>query len=117
MTVKIQIIIIACMVISIGYIAYLARKRKIDFKYALVWILVAAVVLAMAIWPQSLSFLSELLGISTPVNMLFFLGFIFSLGIIFTLSRSVSELLDKVKKLSQEIAILRKDTFDGFNKK
>ncbi len=117
MTVKIQIIIIVCMVISIGYIAFLTRKKKIDFKYALVWMLVAAMVLAMAIWPKALSFLSDMLGISTPVNMLFFLGFIFSLGIIFTLSRTVSELLDKVKKLSQELAILRKDTFDSLNKK
>lgn len=109
MTLRIQIIVIVCMVLAIGYIVSLARGKKIDYKYALVWMLVAGVVLILAAFPSLLSLITSLLGIATPVNMLFFLGFIFSLGIIFTLSRTVSELSDKVKKLSQEMAILKKD--------
>lgn len=109
MTLRIQVIVIICMLIAIVYIATLAKRKKIDYKYALCWMFVAAIVLIMAVFPSLLARLSMLFGIATPVNMLFFLGFIFSLIIIFTLSRTVSELSDKVKKLSQEIAILRKD--------
>lgn len=109
MTLRLQLIVIICMVIAIAYVVYLTRKKKIDFKYALVWILVAAIVLILTAFPILLVTITGLFGIATPVNMLFFLGFIFALIIIFTLSRTVSELSDKVKKLSQELAILRKD--------
>lgn len=109
MTLRLQLIVIICMVIAIAYIVYLTSKKKIDFKYALVWILVASVILILTVFPVLLVTVTGLFGIATPVNMLFFLGFIFVLIIIFTLSRTVSELSDKVKKISQELAILRKD--------
>jgi len=40
-------------------------------------------------------------------NMLFFAGFCFSLAIIFSLSVAISRLSERVKKLSQEIALLK----------
>jgi hypothetical protein len=52
-----------------------------------------------------LSRVAAFLGIASPVNMLFFLGFLFCAGIIFTLSRRVSRLQLQVRRLTQEIAI------------
>jgi hypothetical protein len=48
--------------------------------------------------------------------MLFFFGFCLAVVIIFSLSMTISSLSEKVKKLSQEIAIIRKDMYDSVQK-
>ena len=47
--------------------------------------------------------------------MLFFFGFCLSIVVIFTLSIALSNLTDKVKKMAQEIAIIRKDMYERYN--
>ena len=98
------------------YIINLVRKKIIDFRYALLWLLVALCVLVLTIFPRLLILLSGALGITSAVNMLFFLGFCLSIVVIFSLSIAVSNLQDKVKKTAQEIAIIRKDMYDTYQK-
>jgi hypothetical protein len=43
--------------------------------------------------------------------MLFFFGFCFSIVIIFSLSVALSHLSEKVKRMAQEIAIMKKDMY------
>ena len=57
-------------------------------------------------FPQLSKWLSHLLGISQPVNMLFFAGFCFTLPIIFSLSATVSKMSEKIKRLTQELALM-----------
>ena len=81
----------------------------------MLWRFVCLGVLILTIFPKLLTLLAKVLGIVSPVNMLFFLGFCFSIVIIFTLSIALSNLTDKVKKLAQEIAIIRKDMYERYN--
>ncbi len=113
MSVKLQILIIVVVIMAMLYIIDLVRKKVIDFRYALLWLVVALCVLLFAVIPQLLNYLSKLLGIASPVNMLFFLGFCLSIVVIFSLSIALSNLQDKVKKTAQEIAIIRKDMYDA----
>ncbi len=113
MSVKLQILIIVVVIMAMLYIINLVRKKVIDFRYALLWLVVALCVLIFAVIPQLLNYLSKLLGIASPVNMLFFLGFCLSIVVIFSLSIALSNLQDKVKKTAQEIAIIRKDMYDA----
>ena len=106
MTLRLQIIVGVLIVLSILVIANMVRKRKLELKYALVWFLVGAVVLVFDIFPQLLGTVTRWMGIDLAVNMLFFLGFVFSLLIIFTLTVAVSKLSEKVKRLTQEVALL-----------
>ena len=46
-----------------------------------------------------------MLGIYSPVNMIFFLGFVLSLVIIFTLTVALSRVTARVRKLAQMIAL------------
>lgn len=48
------------------------------------------------------------LGIASPVNMLFFFGFCFSLMIIFVLTISISRMSIRIKQLAQELALYEK---------
>lgn len=106
MNLKLQIIVGVLLVISLLVIGNMVRKRKLELKYALVWFLVGGVVLVFDIFPQLLNWLSGLMGVGIPVNTLFFLGFVFSLLIIFSLTVSVSRLSGKVKHMAQEVALL-----------
>ena len=64
--------------------------------------------LILDVFPQLIKTISEKIGIVSPVNMLFFFGFCFSLVIIFVLTIAVSKLSIKIKQLAQQIAIYEK---------
>lgn len=110
---RLQIIIIACMLLVAVGIIHMLRKKRLDFKFALGWLFVVLCILVLASFPELLNEIAELVGIAAPVNMLFFFGFTLVVVIIFTLSVAVSRLSERVKKLSQEIAIIRKDMYDN----
>ena len=116
MSFKLQIIIIVCMLIVLLYIFKLMKAKRLDFKFALGWIFVDICIIILSVQPAILEKIAKLVGIASPVNMLFFFGFCFSVAIIFALSMAISRLTDRVKKLSQEIAIIRKDMYDNYNR-
>lgn len=116
MAMRLQIGIILLMVFVAGIIVHFLRHKKIDFRYALAWLFVDICIIILALFPQVLSWLSAVIGIASPVNMVLFVGLCLALVVIFSLSMSVSRLADKVRKLSQEIAIIRKDVYDGDNR-
>ncbi len=114
---QLRIIIIVSMLLALIYIVGNIRRQKINFRYGIGWMVVAILIMLLAICPQILDLISYLLGIAVPVNMLFFMGFILVVIVIFSLSRSVSDLSEKVKQLSQELAIAKKDTYDNYQRK
>ena len=87
-----------------------------DFRFALAWLFIDLCICVLTVWPILLNKIAMLLGIASPMNMLFFLGFCFAVKVIFSLSLEASRLSDKVKKLSQEIAIIRKDSYDEYHR-
>ena len=112
MSVRIQILIIVVCVIFFLYVANLLRKKKIDFKYALGWLALGLIILFLAAFPNVLAWISTQIGIASPVNMLFFFGLCLSLCMIFSQSVSLSHANDSIKKLTQELAILKKTIYE-----
>ena len=108
MSVKIQIIIAVLIICALIVIIDLIRKKRLELSYALSWLLVGIGVLILDVFPQLIKTISEKIGIVSPVNMLFFFGFCFSLVIIFVLTIAVSKLSIKIKQLAQQIAIYEK---------
>ncbi len=108
MSIKIQIIIAALVISALIVIINMIRKKRLELSYALSWLLVGAGILVLDLFPQLIRILSTELGIASPVNMLFFFGFCFSLIIIFVLTVAVSRLSVKIKQLAQQVAIYEK---------
>lgn len=108
MSVKIQIIIAVLIICALIVIIDMIRKKRLELSYALSWLLVGIGVLILDIFPQLIKTISEKIGIVSPVNMLFFFGFCFSLIIMFVLTIAVSKLSIKIKQLAQQIAIYEK---------
>lgn len=109
MNIRIQTIIAAIVLLALGVIINMIRNKRLELKYALSWLLVGVSILILDIFPHLTTWLSHFLGIASPVNMLFFLGFCFSLIIIFVLTVAVSRMSTRIKQLAQELALLRKE--------
>ena len=108
-TVKARIIVVVLLAITMLIIGNKIRKKKVELRYALIWFVVGVVLLILDIHPRLIGYISSLMGIEAPVNMLFFMGFCFSLCIIFGLTSAISQMSVKEKELAQELAILRKE--------
>lgn len=105
MTWRIRIAIICVLVLGLVAIVNLIRKRSLELKYALIWLFLGAALLLVVLVPGLLDTISVALGIYSPMNMVFFLGFLFSIVVIFALTMSLSNNSNRVRKMAQKIAL------------
>jgi hypothetical protein len=84
----------------------LVRRRRLVERYALLWLLAAAVLLAFSVWQDLLFEFSDLIGIEAPSNALFVVAFGFVLLLLLHFSSISSRLSEENKVLAQEIARL-----------
>lgn len=108
MNIRIQIIVAIIVLSALVVIINMIRKKRLELRYALAWILVGIGILILDCFPKLIDWLSIQLGIASPVNMLFFMGFCFSLFIIFGMTVTISKMSVQIKQLAQEIAFLEK---------
>lgn len=105
MNIRIQVIIAIGVVAALTIIVNMIRRKKLELRYALAWLLVGVSVLILDCFPNLIAWISNQVGIASPVNMLFFFGFCFSLVIIFTLTIAMSRMSIRIKQLAQELAL------------
>lgn len=106
MTLQIQITLIVCILLFLMIILNMIRKRELELKYALSWFIMALALIILVCIPDTMGKLAELLGIYSPVNMVFFLGFVFSLIVIFVLTVTLSRMSSRVRRLAQIVAMM-----------
>lgn len=109
MNIKLQIIIGIIVLVALIVIVNMIRNKKLELRYALAWLGVGCGVLILDCFPQLLTWLAKRTGVANPVNMLFFLGFCFSLIIIFILTVAISRMSIRMKQLAQELALYEKE--------
>ena len=105
MNVRIQVIIAVLVLCFLLIIITMIRNKSMELRYALTWIAVGCGILILDLFPGLMGHLARLLGIASPINMLFFMGFCFSLIIILTLTIAMSRMSVRIKNLAQEIAL------------
>jgi hypothetical protein len=84
----------------------LVRRRRLQERYALLWLVSAVVLLILAAWRGALSAVASVIGIASPPNALFFLGFAAILIVLLHFSVVISRLSDQTKVLAQRVAML-----------
>lgn len=109
MNIRIQIIVAIFIIFALAIIVNMIRKKALELRYALAWIAVGVGVLILDVFPGMMEVLAKALGIASPINMLFFLGFCFSLIIIFVLTIAVSRMSVRIKELAQELALYKNE--------
>ena len=84
----------------------LIRGRRLQERYALLWLVTGVVILVLALWRDALRLVAEQLGIAYPPSALFVVGFLFILVVLLHYSTVISELSERNVRLAQEIALV-----------
>lgn len=103
---KLQIILGVMVILSFLFIVNMVRKRALELKYALSWFILLIGIGIMDCIPKTMNYLANLMGIYSPMNMIFFIGFVFAIIIIFILTVTLSRLSNRVRKMAQILAML-----------
>lgn len=107
MITKLQIFTIALLIIAMLFMQQKIRKSVLSIRVTLPWILLIIVMLIITAFPNIAYKTAELLGIQTPSNLLFYIGFLLTLGIIYFLSAEVSRQSEQIRKMAQTIALMQ----------
>ena len=117
MTPVFRIILIVVSLLTTFYILKKIRQSKLQIEYAIFWILFAGVLIVFSLFPWLVSMFTRLIGMQLPVNFIF-LFFIFVLLVkMFLMTIELSALENKVKELTQELALEEKERVDEQNGK
>jgi len=84
----------------------LIRSRRLQERYALLWLMTGAVILLLSVWRDALRLVAEQVGIAYPPSALFVVGFLFILVVLLHYSTVISELSERNVLLAQDIALL-----------
>lgn len=106
MSIRTRILLMILLIFVLIIIIDMVRKRSLELKYVLGWLACDIALIIFACFPQLMNGLAALMGIYSPMNMIFFIGFVLAMGIIFSLTVSLSRLSAKVRKISQIVAML-----------
>ena len=85
----------------------LLRRRQLREKYAILWLVVIALILPVAAFPRLLDGVAVKLGIASGASLILFLGLIFLLVVCIHLSWEVSRLEEETRTLAEQSALLR----------
>jgi hypothetical protein len=100
-------------VVLLGVIFELIRSRRLQERYALLWLLTGLVIFVLAIWRSLLGRAADLVGIAYPPSALFVLAAVFILLVLLHYSTVISSLSEQNTKLAQRLAILENQLREG----
>lgn len=83
------------------------RKNKLSVRNSFAWIIFCVGLLFMSIWPKSLDWLAEILGISYPPALFLSIAVVVLFIMLFVQSKKIEEMQKKVIDLGQELSILK----------
>lgn len=109
MITRIQILSITASLFLIGTTIELIRRRQLEEKYAISWLLTCIFFLVCSINLEIVEFLSDLTGVAIPSNFLFLLAFFFLIIVTLSLTVMASNESRRSRKFAQELSILKFD--------
>lgn len=109
MNLVLRIVLIVASVLTTLYIMRKIRNSKAQIEDSIFWILLSLLLLVISIFPGIPTAFAQILGIMAPVNFLFLFMIFILLVKVFSMSLKISALENRLKNLTQEIAIRNKE--------
>ena len=117
MTPVFRIVLIVVSLLSTYYILKKIRQSKLQIEYAIFWIVFAGVLVIISLFPWLVTLFTRLLGMQLPVNFVFMVFIFILLLKLFMMTIELSTLENKVKDLTQELALEEKERADELKEK
>ncbi len=108
MVLALRVSLLAAICIYLTLIIVLLKKKSLNLKYSLLWLLMAAVLLLMVAFPKGIEFLANLIGVASYINAIFMAFIFFILLLVVSLTSIVSKQRQEIKTLIQNMALLQK---------
>lgn len=107
MPIKLQLEIIAFSIFMLVFVVRLVHKNHLVIKYSIVWMFAIVSLLLSTLIPGFLPWIAGMLGFETVPNLIFtmMIGIMIIVSMILTII--VSGLKQDVRKLTQEMALLK----------
>lgn len=105
MSVTLRILLLVAALFTAGWILYKIRKLKVKMEDAIFWVIFAGILCILGLFPQVTYWMTDLIGILSPANLIFLIIIFLLMEKVFTLSIIVSQLEEKITVLSAEIAL------------
>lgn len=96
-------------ILVILYILISIRKNKLSPTNSFIWIIFCIILLVLSIWPASLDWLANLLGISYPPTLFLTIALVVLFIMNFIQSKKIEDLQKKIVDLGQELSIKKDD--------
>lgn len=106
---KLRIILILLVFFADLFSFHQIRRGKMSLNHSLLWILISMVLLLIAIFPSIAFRLAGLMGIGTPVNLVFLFFAFFSIILFIYLTNVISK-EDRInRRLVQKVALMERE--------
>jgi hypothetical protein len=105
MILRLQILIIVGVIFGLIVFINLVRRERLELRYVLTWFGVLVGIFIVGLFPNIINVVSLVLGIATPINALFFFGFLFVTVLLYSLTFSMSRSANRIKELAQMVAL------------
>ncbi len=93
-------------IVLLAIVFELIRSRRLRERYALLWLLTAAVMLVLSLWRSGVDTIAGLVGIHYAPAALFALGALVIVAVLLHYSTVISRLSDQNRILAQRLALL-----------
>lgn len=103
-----RVVLMLGSIIYIGVILYMLKKKHLTIRYSIIWLLSGLALLVFSIAPYIVFVIGNFLHVQIPSNLVFMMLFAFVLLLLLSLSSIVSGFAEKIKKLTQQQALLEK---------
>ena len=111
-----RIALICGSLITAGYMVKKIRQSKLQIEYSIFWMLFAASLVILSIFPEITIYGASLLGIYSSTNFIFLVILFIVIIKLFMATIEISNLEYRIKELSQKIAIDEKFEADSNDK-
>ena len=113
MSIVLRILLIAMSLFAGFYSIREIRKSQVKIGNAIFWFALTFLFLIISIFPQIIMCLADLIGVESPVNLVYLIMIFLLFYKVFTLSIKMSKLDHMINVLTSENAILRKKIEDN----
>ena len=94
------------------FIINMVRTKKLELKYALIWIVTSLSFIIMSVFPEVVFMVARVLEVEVASNALFLCIIFLLLLMVFALTVAVSRQAGRIKRLVQEMGILKAEIND-----
>ena len=98
--------------ITFIFVIDLLRRGVLREKYAVLWLFFSGAALLLAIFPAILVWLTGVLGVAEPVNLLFFVTIVLLVLVSVQLSYELSRHEARIRRLAEEVALIEEQLRD-----